>query len=133
MDNSPDEPRFPWLRKTLIILIGIGLLILVISLLFVTFPIRNILEGKADSVVLDGQSLHVENLTLIWENNTLEKLQSFYLQEQTTEFSICLKGTQENHIYRFTSWYLPSSQRRFNQVIFDPCSSTLALLHTHPY
>lgn len=138
--DSPSSLLLSRLKKFYLWLVGIIAVILMLSYVFVTFPIADIIIGKVDSQVLVGNTLagntpETKDLHLEFEQSVLEQLQSYYLNNQQTEFSVCLGGMVVNKGYRITSLYFPTTYKRlFNQVTFEPCSAdTLILLHSHPY
>lgn len=136
IDTVPDKPpRFPRLRKFLLLAMGIFVIILLLSYIFVTFPVADILQGKWQSSRLEGNTLNVDNLLIQFQNRTEETLQSLYFQQQKNELSLCLQGHKEGNTYQITSLYQPTMyQQSFNHVTFESCSAeTIIILHTHPY
>lgn len=134
----------PRLKKTYLWLVGIIAVILMLSYLFVTFPLADIIIGRVDSQLLSHTTLKTKDVIIEFEPLILQQLQSYYLTNQQTEFSMCMGGRVEGRIegagvgntnYQITSLYFPPMYKRlFNQVIFEPCSAdTLILLHSHPY
>ena len=122
------------LKKTFIFLTGIFLVILMISYIFVSFPISGIIRGIFESTPLDGIKLELDNLTILFEKGTNEIIREYYLNEQKVEFSLCLQGTKKDNIYRINSLYQPQQRQSFNQVTFESCSKeSIILFHTHPY
>ena len=133
-----DEKEIPQKSPFLTIILPLAAILsilLMVSFIFVTFPIADILLGKAESQSLQGNTLALNQYQIIFENDTLTNLQSFYLQQQKVEWSACLEGTKESNIYHITHIYQPSMhQQSFNHVSFASCSSdTLIFVHTHPY
>ena len=126
------EPRW---KKFFIVTGGLFLVFLMISYVFVSFPIGNIIRGQVESEPLIGNVIKLGNFSLFFEGNTKKILQSSYFDEQETEFSYCLLGNVINGNYHITSLYQPKMfEQTFNHVSFEPCSKdTLILLHTHPY
>lgn len=142
MDLSPESilpaeiPEKPSaLKRTLIVIGGLILIILIVSFILVSFPIGNILQGKLASSTLQGNTIILRDFSIVFQNETISDLKSKYFQEQKTEFSLCLLGTKQGENYFITSFYQPKIySQAFNEVIFEPCSAdTLIMLHTHPY
>lgn len=133
--ESQQPHQQSYFRKVLVISSGILLVLLIISYVFVSFPIDKIIAGKLASDLLQENILSAGNLTVIFENGTDQRLQALYHEEQKVEFSACLGGTKEGNMYIITSLYQPKMfQQSFNHVSFEPCSAeTLLILHTHPY
>ncbi|MBI4983409.1 hypothetical protein HZC32_02095 [Candidatus Woesearchaeota archaeon] len=125
----------PIFRKVLLIATGIFLVVLILSYLWIDFPIGDILKGRWESTPAEGDLVQLGGYSITFENNTLEQINALYLLEQENEFSLCLRGKKEGNNYRIVSYYIPKIyQQSFNQVIFEPCSEdTLIILHTHPY
>lgn len=132
-----EKPESKW-KKWVFLGIGIVLILLIISLTFVTFPVDDILKSKLVAAFLKEKRLETNELILIFEKDTYTQLKHFYLQEQKAEWSACLSGKVElgeKNTYHLTSVYQPPMhQQVFNQVSFTSCSAeTLVLLHSHPY
>lgn len=125
----------PPLKRIILFLIGIFLVILMLSYIFVTFPIGDIIQGKTQSKLLQENMLVVDEFIIVFENDTALALESLYLKEQREEFSVCLQGKYENNIYTIISLYQPRTyQRTFSHVTFEPCDTqTMIMLHSHPY
>lgn len=133
LDHLPEEKPS---RLKKIILIGIAILfvLLMISFIFVTFPLDDIIKSKVKSSLLQDNVITLDNFRIVFENGTEEILKSYYFNEQQVEISLCLEGYQEGDYY-ITSLYEPQTyQAAFNQVSFESCSTeTVIMLHTHPY
>ncbi len=136
--DLPEEeksPLSPKIKKAILLVIGFFLILLMLSYIFATFPLGDIIQGKTQSALLQGNMLILQEFSIIFENNTATQLESLYLQEQREEFSVCLQGRSGDKIYVVTSLYQPTTyQRTFNHVSFEACSpDTLIMLHSHPY
>lgn len=136
--DMPDEEKLlipPPIKRIILFLIGIFLMVLMLSYIFATFPIADIIQGKTQSALLQGNMLILPEFSIVFENNTADELESLYLREQREEFSVCLQGTYENNLYSITSFYQPTTyQRTFSHVTFESCDAqTLIMLHSHPY
>ena len=133
--ESFDEPEEDSrLKKIFIFLMGTLLTLLMLSYVFVTFPIDNILASKIESTPLIDNILEIEELKIIFEDNTYETLKELYIEEQTVEFSACLQGEIIDNNYIINSLYQPTMfEQSLRHVRFEPCKETLIILHTHPY
>jgi hypothetical protein len=122
------------IKKILVVIAGIISILLMISYIFVSYPISGIIQGQLASIPLEKNKLDVGDFSIIFEGGTAKELESFYLEEQKVEFSVCLNGYKEGD-YHITSLYKPKMfQQSFNHVSFEPCSAnSIILLHTHPY
>ncbi len=135
-DEEPQRPSL--LRKIVLVLLSIILIILLMSYVFVTFPVKDIILGKEDSVVLiNGTRIDMKDvsLSIVFETKTYKILEKAYLNNQEYEFSACLQGFISNGTYYITSMYQPVMYTRsFASVRFQQCSNdTLIVLHSHPY
>ena len=121
--------------KVLVLLGAVICLVLILSLVFVTYPIGEILSGQITSAPLQQNILNVGSLQIIFEQGSEKQLQMWYSKEQKVEWSACLQGTKEGNIYHINTLYQPTMYTQtFNEVMFAPCSAdTLIILHTHPY
>ncbi len=128
-------PLPPLAKKIVLLAIGIVGIIGMVTFIFGTFPIGDIILGKTQSSLLQGDMLVLPELSIVFQNNTAQMLEELYLQEQQEEFSVCLQGTVSENRYSITLFYQPVTYRRaFNHVTFEPCDTqTLLMLHSHPY
>ena len=125
------------------IIMGISIIILLLSLVIVTYPINDIIRGRLESTPLTKSTLVIDNYRILFNEGVLSQLQQIYIREQKVEFSVCLqgileKGNQKEDIqttYHITSLYQPRMyEQTFNHVTFESCTSeTLVMLHSHPY
>ncbi len=130
-DNEPDSI----IKKLITGVIGIGLAILVVSYLFVAFPIGPIIEGYFEADVVKDKVLEGDGITIEFKGKTWEKLQGFYKDELALEFAACLQGGREGNRYFINALYQPKMYAQaYNHVRFEPCSEeTIVLLHSHPF
>ncbi len=122
-------------RKVIVIIGSLVLALLVVSFVFVSFPIADIIGGKAESSIIINNTINLGNFSIILENGTYELLQDKYFSNPKVEISECLAGKLEGNNYVISSLYQPTIySQAFNEVIFGPCSKdTLIMLHSHPY
>ncbi len=125
----------PLIKKIILLIMGLFIILLMVTFIFGTFPLGDIIQGKTQSSLLQGDMLILPEFLIVLKNNTAQALEELYLEEQQEEFSVCLQGTFENKIYSITSFYQPVTyQRAFNHVTFESCNvDTLIMLHSHPY
>ncbi|MBS3127161.1 hypothetical protein J4228_03275 [Candidatus Woesearchaeota archaeon] len=123
------------IKKIYLIGVSVFLTLLMISFVFVTFPIDDIIVSLFDSTLLEDNTLELDEFTIFFLNETDEELQNIYLHQQDVEFSVCLQGFIEQGDYYITSLYQPvMHEQKFDHVSFEPCSAeSLLLLHSHPY
>ncbi len=131
MEEEHEEEKPSIWYKIVILFISLFLIFLMVSFSFVSYPIGNILQGMLVSEMPVNNTLSFGNITLIFEGNTLEKLEQIYFENQKTEFSACLIG--ENSIV--TKLYQPKFfDKSFSHITSEPCSSdSIIMLHSHPY
>ena len=111
------------------------MVLLMLSFIFVTFPIDRIIMGWFESDTLEGNIIDTGEFLITFEGGTEDILKGWYLGEQEVEFSVCLEGYKSGDDYYVTYAYQPEMySQSFNQVSFERCSEeTLIMLHTHPY
>ena len=133
--KGPEEDKYNWIKVVIWFLVGIFLILLIISFVFVTYPTGNIIEGRLESNPVRNNIIDLNEFDIIFEENSLEKLQSIYFDEQKVEFSVCLTGRKLNNNYHINDLYKPVTySQSFNSVSFEPCNKeTLIILHSHPY
>jgi len=133
-DNIKEEKENPF-KKILLIILSFFLILLMISYIFVSFPIGKIISGQLESTPINNNIIKFDDFNIIFDQESLDKLNEIYLKEQEVEFSICLSGKISNDIYHITNLYQPKVyQQSFNQITFAPCpKNTLIMLHSHPY
>lgn len=128
-------------KKFSLIFLGIFLVLLMVSYIFVSYPLSGIIRGQLESTPLDNGIIEVvdENLQIIFNQQTLDQLTEIYLNEQEVEFSVCLSGQMINEsdldVYYLDSLHVPEMyEQTFNHVSFKSCPvETLVMLHSHPY
>ncbi len=131
-ENARPEPKGV---KLLLLLFAAVAIALMLSYIFSTFPLAEIIKSRWESELLAGNRLELEGFSIIFKNGTVEGLESLYLREQKNEFSACLLGEKKEGDYYIFSLYQPRMREQgFNRVVFEPCSpESLVILHTHPY
>ena len=140
MNDADNEDQSASLQKRLFIaLLGLLLIILMVSYIFAAFPLSGIIRGQLESSPLEDGVVVVDDITLMFVNGTQELINEYYINEQKTEFSLCLLGkihpSLQGVVYEIYSLYQPTQfEQTFNHVSFEPCSQdTLVIFHTHPY
>jgi len=131
-NELPEEPKF---KKVFLWIAGIVMVLLMISFVFVTYPISDIIQGQAESEPVVSNVIDLGNMSIIFIDDTLKQLQEIYFAEQKYEFSLCLLGKKIDSVYYIGSLYEPRMfNQAFNHVSFEACNSaTLIMLHSHPY
>ena len=123
------------IKRLFAIFSGILMGLLVVSFVFVNYPIGSILGSQIESKIIINSVISLTNFSVSLENSTYEKLKDIYFKNQKTENAVCMLGYEKNRIYHIESLYQPVIlSKSFSQVVFQPCSNdTLIMLHTHPY
>ncbi|MCD4759740.1 hypothetical protein K8R33_02540 [archaeon] len=135
MENIQNLEERPLWKKILIGILSLFLLSLFLSYFLLSYPLFQIFESIFESKISKENKIIFEEVTIIFQNNTYNLLQQNYYEDQSVEFTVCLKGqiVQENYIIQ--SLYTPKIyEQSFNHVRFEACSNdTLVLLHSHPF
>ena len=121
-------------KKILILIITIFLLFLIGSYFLLSYPIYPLIGSLSESKIIKNNTIKLDDFSIIFTNNTYEKLKENYLQNQKVEISVCLKGIK-NKNYIITSIYQPEIiDKSFNHITFKQCSKdSLIVLHSHPF
>ena len=132
LDKKPSK-----IKKVIVIFIGFFLLILMVSY-FYSFPLFDIISSRLESKPILNNTINLDNISIIFSDDSFTLLQEIYFNNQKTEFSACLSGKKsiaDKIIYDITSLYEPKIySRSLTHVSFKPCSQeTLIILHSHPY
>ena len=134
-DDFDELPKDSKLKKIFVWVAGIIMVFLMISFIFVSFPISDIIRGQIESEPVSNNVIDLGTISIEFNENTLLELQQIYHAEQRYEFSVCLSGEKKGSTYYINSLYQPEMfKQTFNHVSFQPCSrDTLIMLHSHPY
>ena len=126
-----EESKF---KKILIFITTIFILFLIGSYFLLSYPLYPIIGSLSESKIIKNNTIELDGFSIVFTNNTYEKLKESYLQNQKVEISMCLKGIK-NKDYIITSIYQPEIiEQSFNHVIFKQCSvDSLIMLHSHPF
>ncbi len=133
--EMPPEKKPSQFQKAILFIGGVIIMVLMVSFIFSSYPISNIIQGMLESKPLQGNIIELKDFSIIFEESTHEILKEIYLGEQKVEFSVCLQGEKRINDYYINSLYQPVMyDQAFNHVSFEPCSEeTLVVLHSHPY
>ena len=121
--------------------------LLISGWVFATYPVSNIIVGMLESEQVIDNRIDLENLSIIFDDYSLELINFHYFEEQKTEFSLCLMGEvagavcseglcESDYRYYFVKdLYKPKTfAQSFSQVTHESCNaSTIIMFHTHPY
>jgi len=131
-DFEPDLKESK-LTKTLIFIIAIFMLI--IFLVYMFNDALNLHSIIKSNTVNGNEIDFTVNKKLIFQNSTLEVLKTTYLENQKTEFKVCLIADKITDNYYINDVYFPKIySQSFNQVVSEPCPSFAIIdLHSHPF
>jgi len=124
-----EEPLVPpWVKTAFVKIIAILLVILMLSFIYLNYPII----GQLVSKPVTDNTLYLKNVSVVFEDKPLAIIQEAYTSELET--TMCLQGTHTGNKYTITNVYTPKiySQSR-THVTHAGCEDTLILFHTHPY
>ena len=117
------------------VFIAVFLILLMLSFLYLGYPVYSYILGLAGSSKLSGNDVLFRNSVLVsFDDDTLSFLQDLY-NPFGDERAVCLTGVVEGNNYVVSSFYKPVIfDRSWNFVSHSPCSGdTIIMLHTHPF
>ncbi|MEM3154976.1 MAG: hypothetical protein QW165_05455 [Candidatus Woesearchaeota archaeon] len=119
----------PWWRKPFYVIVGIVILLLVLS-----FSFSDAIMGIVQSQKTHYGELIFRNTKIIFENNTLQQLQTEFISNEHREIKACLFGRQEESTYIISRVEFPEVIRaNVIHIVSVPCPpNTLIDLHSHP-
>lgn len=129
----------PSVRKAIIIFGGLLIIFLFLSLIYLQYPLFNVIHGQIESKNVNNNILQLRDFSIIFSDTALSNIRDSFSVNQKVETSRCLKGalreTSDGKTYFITDVYTPKIyDQSFREVISQPCSNdTLIMFHTHPY
>lgn len=119
----------PWWRRPLVIVVGIFLLLLILSLSF-----SDAIHGIIQSKQVKQNILYFQNASIVFEGNTLEQLQTEFINNEHREIKACLFGNQKDSSYIISKVEFPEVIRaNVIHIVSVQCPiNTLMDLHSHP-
>ena len=137
--ESADEQEFfpSWIKKTFFISMAVFCVLLITSLIYVQYPVANIILGQIHSQAIDTTTriLEIDNTTLLFTQDLVDMMFATYRDNLNVETSLCLEGTTDGRVYNIISAYEPVIfSQSYTHVSHAPCSDeTIVMFHTHPY
>ena len=134
-DDKEYQDKEKRVRKIVLASGAIFLSVLIISYVFLGFPIYGIIIGQLSSGPVRGNVLTTQGIEVIFEGNTLQESRDAWFNNPNVETTLCLHGYREGNTFVVTNTYQPTifSQSYF-QVSHEPCDdNTILMFHTHPY
>lgn len=135
IEFSSEEKPSKW-KKIFTLIIAVFLILLMISYVWVSYGLDDIIASLIESETLEGDSIKInENSFLIFKKGSYQKLLENYLQNQDKEFKACLIGEIKKDNYEITDIFIPEmTEQSFNKVVSKNCpEETIADLHSQPY
>jgi len=110
------------------------LAVLFMILLIVCFSLFFYLQNFISSETIDENTLIFSNIKIKFINNSLEKIQREYFENQAREIKACLYGEIEDNTYVISAVEFPEvSSANVFHVSSSSCPiSAIADLHSHP-
>ncbi len=127
-DETPAQKRIKKISKIVIAV----MLILMLSSFVVPY---DVLISMIESDVLKDNSLRLKDKTVMFKPEVLDNLTLYYIENQMTEWKVCLTGYVAGTDYRITGFYSPKTYFATPiSVSTQKCSQeTIITLHTHPF
>ncbi len=135
-DSFLEEKNSNRLKRSLTVVIAFLLILLIVSYVFASFGLGNILIGLLQSEKIEENKVRInETSYLIFKGNCYSKLLRNYLKNEAKEFKACLIGKNIGNDYEITEIIIPKMlYQSFNQVVSEKCPlGTIADLHSQPY
>ena len=89
MDDTGIPEKYPRLKRFLLLVFSVFVIMLMISYVFATYPVANIIVGLFESSLLEDNRIELEDFSIQFEDGIAEMLKETYLLEQKVEFSVC--------------------------------------------
>jgi len=128
LETYDEEPSK--LRKPLLIMIGLLLVALMVSYFFLSDAIF----GLVSSETLEGNTLYLNNYTVVFESAPLDLLQAEYVRNEHREIKACLYGDVDGRKYTVKETILPEIiDASVMHVKTAGCAGNpIMTLHSHP-
>lgn len=122
-------------KRILILCVGLFLVILIMSLVFLEGPMFHVVAGQIESRSVNNNVLELSDFNVIFNDVALLKVKESYLNNPEVETSLCLIGEKKGRDYFISDAYTPIIfEQSFRHVSHEPCDSrTIMMFHTHPY
>lgn len=136
-EELPLEEKKPskW-KKVLTISIAAFLILLMISYVWISYGIDDIIASLIESKTLEEEKVQInESSNLVFKGDTFNFLLDQYLSNQDKEFKACLLGGIKKGDYEIKEIIIPEMiEQAFNKVVSKSCpEETIAELHSQPY
>ncbi len=135
-DDERDEELSRRKKRMLVIIPGsIFLSLLMLSYIFIGFPMHNVISGQIRSESPEGHVLRTQGLELLFLGNTLETATDAWHDNPDVETTLCIRGERDGNRYILEDAYKPEIfEQSFTHVRHEPCDDeTILMFHTHPY
>jgi proteasome lid subunit RPN8/RPN11 len=137
-EEPSEEEQLKKLKRKKIAIAAVGLFLAALLIIYL-IPgnyILFIIEGQFASSKLEGSTVELETGgKVIFDRAVYEELKQLYLEEQETEFKVCLIGEKKGEDYYISGLSIPETESKsFAHVSAELCPKEAIIpLHTHPY
>lgn len=132
----PSEEKPSKWKKILTISIAAFLILLIVSYVWISYGIDDIIASLIESKTLEENKVQINGSSnLIFKEDSFNFLLEQYLSNQDKEFKACLLGEIKKRNYEVTQVVIPEMiQQEFTKVVSKNCpEGTIADLHSQPY
>ncbi|MFH1972813.1 MAG: hypothetical protein ABIJ18_05030 [archaeon] len=121
-------------KKIFVILGSVFLILLVMSYMFTSYGVREIIAGMLDSEEVEDNIVDTGEFKVIFEGETYNDVLEIYEENLAVETKMCLLGNYDGD-YHVTEVIKPVIySQEFNQVVSASCDKdAIIALHSHPY
>jgi len=129
-----EEGKESPIKKVVIVFIAVFLIMLFVSYVGISYGISDIIGGMAESNLISGNTVEVDDYSIIFDDGPLEGLNELYVNNKELEFKACLGGEIVDGDYYINEIVYPEMySQKYNQVVAEPCpADSLIDLHSHP-
>jgi proteasome lid subunit RPN8/RPN11 len=133
--SNESKKLSPLAKKLIIGFCGLFLILIILSWIYLQYPLFGIIEGQIESRSINNNVLQLNGFKIIFTDSAIRAVEDSYSSNKNVETSMCLKGTLTGQDYFINETYTPVIyDASFRHVTSEPCSNdTLIMFHTHPY
>lgn len=122
-------------KKLWIFLGAVFMIFLMVSFIFVQYPLMGIIMGQIQSAKIIGNTLETSKLRIIFTGETLDLVMNSWNDHPNVESTLCFQGYRVGSDLVIESGYEPVIyEQTFDHVSYEACDSeTILMFHTHPW
>lgn len=130
-ETEEESPK----RKWPFVLVTILMCIMLLTWIFMQYPLSTVIAGQLRSGSVKGTTLETLGYAIQFEQKTLDTITTAWYANLNQETTLCLHGKQVNTTYYLSYAYQPEIfEQSFKHVRHAPCDNeTIMMFHTHPY